>query len=477
MNKNDYIKQKAKIELAKRSFWHYCKLINPDFYKEDRPHLRKMCSLFQQFYESDDEELLIINMPPRHGKSYTATNFVEWVLGKNTEEKIMTASYNEELSSRFSKSVREKISERKADPNKVVYNDIFPNTRIKYGDSAVKCWSLEGQYASYLATSPGGTATGFGASLLLIDDIIKNAEEAYNENVKDKIWDWYTNTMLSRIEQGGKQIIVMTRWATDDLAGRVINSCIENNRKFIHINMKALQEDGSMLCPDLCDHNKFLQISKNMSADIIAANYQQEPIDIKGRLYESFKTYDYIPVDEKGNCLFTSIKSYTDTADQGDDFLCSIVYGEYNNEAYVLDVVYTDEPMETTEDLVADSLYNNKVNTADVESNNGGRGFARAVENKLKYKYHSNKTKIKWFHQSQNKQARILSNSTWVMNHIYFPINWKNKWPTFYNAMIKYQRQGKNKHDDAPDAVTGVAEQFNKDSGKITTIKDIKFGI
>ena len=79
----------------------------------------------------------------------------------------------------------------------------------------------------------------------------------------------------------------------------------------------------------------------------------------------------------------------------------------------------------------------------------------------LQQELNSNKTKIEWFHQSQNKIARILSNSTWIMEHIYFPINWKDKWPDYYAAMNKYQREGKNKHDDAPDATTGVAEQFN----------------
>ena len=103
------VQLKAKQELAKKSFWHYCKLSNPNFYKENRTHLRNMCNLLQQFYEGP-EDLLIINLPPRHGKSYTATLFVEWVLGKNPSEKIMTASYNEALSSRFSKAVREHIS-------------------------------------------------------------------------------------------------------------------------------------------------------------------------------------------------------------------------------------------------------------------------------------------------------------------------------------------------------------------------------
>ena len=115
--------------------------------------------------------------------------------------------------------------------------------------------------------------------------------------------------------------------------------------------------------------------------------------------------------------------------------------------------------MEVTETGVARTLYENNVNIVDIESNNGGRGFARSVERILKEVFKSNKTKVKWFHQSKNKVARILSNSTWVMEHIYFPTNWRDKWPEYYKAMVSYQREGKNKHDDAPDATTGVAEQ------------------
>ena len=99
---------------------------------------------------------------------------------------------------------------------------------------------------------------------------------------------------------------------------------------------------------------------------------------------------------------------------------------------------------------------------AKIESNNGGRGFARSVERILKEQYKSNKTKITWFHQSQNKLARILSNATWVMDHIYYPVNWRDKWPEYYKAMNQYQREGKNAHDDAPDATTGVAESMYK---------------
>lgn len=446
----------AKMELARREFFFYCQLKAPDFYKSDRKYLVELCNEFQDFYESDDK-ILIINEPPRHGKSRTAGLFVEWVLGKNQNEKIMTGSYNETLSTMFSKNVRNDIQEEKADQYKLVFSDVFPNVRIKQGDGAMNLWSLEGGYNNYLATSPTGTATGFGCSLMIIDDLIKNAEEANNENVKEKHWEWFTNTMLSRLEEGGKIIIIMTRWASDDLAGRALEHYKEQEVKVRHICMKALlnKESHEMLCSEVLSYESYQSKIKAMGEDIASANYQQEPIDLKGRLYTSFKTYSgELP-------QFKEIRNYTDSADTGEDYLCSINYGvTFANEAYILDILYTKEPMEITELATARLLYSSSVNIADIESNNGGRGFARNVERILQQEFGSNKTVIRWFSQNKNKQARIYSNSTWVMQHIYFPEDWKNRFPEYYQAMYKHQREGKNKHDDAPDATTGIAEKI-----------------
>lgn len=139
-----------------------------------------------------------------------------------------------------------------------------------------------------------------------------------------------------------------------------------------------------------------------MGIDIAEANYQQNPIDIKGRMYTSFKTYKEMP-------QFKQIRNYTDTADEGKDYLCSINYGvTFDNEAYVLDVIYTQEPMEVTEPLTAKLLFDGNVNIARIESNNGGRGFARSVKRILQDELKSNKTVIKWFTQHNNKNARIF---------------------------------------------------------------------
>lgn len=438
------------MELSRREFWEYCKFVAPDFYNEERPFLKDLCSTLQNFYEAKDKKILVINMPPRHGKSRTATLLVQWLFGKNPDLRVMTGSYNETLSSTFARQVRDKILEEPS-PGVTVYRDIFPDTQIKKGEASASKWALQGsEQTSYLATSPSGTATGFGCSVLLIDDLIKNAEEAYNELTLKKQIDWFNNTMLSRTETGFKMIIIMTRWATGDLAGYILN----NFSDIEHINYKAVQDDGTMLCEDILTKEDYDFKTMNMNPDIVEANYQQEPIDLKGRLYSDFKTYSGELPD------FREIRNYTDTADTGDDYLCSINYGvTMNKDVYVLDVLYTKDPMEVTEPKLARMLLDGNVNIADIESNNGGRGFSRAVERIVRTELGSNYTIFKPFTQRRNKQARILTNSTWVMENIYFPSNWHERWRDYYQAMTKYQREGRNAHDDAPDATTGIAEK------------------
>ena len=452
MDENTKKKLGSKIELARRYFWYYCRLKAPSFYKPDRKYLRLLCDTLQNFRNSD-KKVLLIDIPPRHGKSRTLQLYVEWLLGKNHQEKIITGSYNETLSQTFAKSVRNSIQELHVDDMRPVFTDVFPNVRIKKGDGALNLWSLADGYNNYLATSPSGTVTGFGATILCIDDIIKNAYEAHNDGIKQDHWEWYTNTLLSRLEEGGKVIVVMTRWATDDLAGHILQYYGEQVE---HVNLKAVQDDGTMLCDEILSKESCEEKRRIMGIDIFQANYQQEPIDVRGRLYAEFKTYDGHLPD------FKYIRSYTDTADTGNDFHCSYVYGvTFQNEAYILDTLYTDKPMEFTEPATAEMLYRNNVNIARIESNNGGRGFARNVKRILEEDYKTNKVVVQWFSQTKNKISRILSNATWAMEHIYFPAGWQNRWADLYEHLMKYQRQGKNSHDDAEDALTGVCEDVN----------------
>lgn len=444
-----------RCELARREFWEYCKLLAPDFYKEDREYLKNKCKIYQEFYEGPDE-FLIDNEPPRHGKSRTAVLFVQWVIGNYPTDKVITGSYNETLSTVFSKGVRNKIQERSAD-GRIVYSDIFPGVKIKYGDGAANLWGIEGNETnSYLATSPTGTATGFGADLMLIDDLIKNEYEARNDNIKEQHFKWFTDTMLSRREGKRKVIIVMTRWATDDLAGNVMDALTRQGKAYRLISYKAF--DGKkMLCDDILNREQYEDIlNSDTGKDIVEANYNQSPIDITGRLYTELKTYDSLPDG------IESIESYTDTADQGADFLCSIIYAVKACQGYVLDVIYTQEGMEITEEAVAKAHTDFSVNKARIESNSGGLGFCRNVKRIAQDKYGNTITKFIPFSQTKNKNARILTGSTGVMNNVLFPIGWDRMWPEYYRDMIRYQRLGKNAHDDAQDATTGVYEYLPK---------------
>ena len=107
----EYVKEQARYELARRSFWEYCKIKAPDFYKEDRKYLKDFCNELQSFLNSP-KKVLVVNMPPRHGKSRTLTLFVQWCLGRNIHYKIMTGSYNEILSGTFAKAVRDAIDRK-----------------------------------------------------------------------------------------------------------------------------------------------------------------------------------------------------------------------------------------------------------------------------------------------------------------------------------------------------------------------------
>lgn len=455
--------RKAMIQKSRDDFWWFCKTLYPEFYRDDREYLKNFCYTLQSFLEGDDD-ILVVNMPPRHGKSFSAQNLVKWWLGKRPSAKIMTGSYNEALSTTFSRGVRNAIMERKVKGGRVVYNEIFPKSRIKRGDGAASLWALDGQHSTYLATSPGGTATGFGCSLLLMDDTIKNAEEAFNEDALEKQWNWFTQTMLSRREAGAKIIIIMTRWSTMDLAGRALEHFGRVGAKLVHVNYKALQDDGTMLCESVLSRRDFELAKEAMGADIVAANYQQEPLDSQGRLYSGFKTYTKLPTDENGNSLLEIICCYCDTADKGDDYLASIIYGVYNGDCYVLDVYFTKDNMEITEPELAKRLYDHRVNRAWIESNNGGRGFARSVERLLRDNHKWYKTYIEMFFQSKNKKARILGAATWVQQHVFFPEGWEFKWPDAYKDLMTYTKEGKMKHDDIEDCISGVYEKTGRGS-------------
>lgn len=450
----DQVKLEAKKELARRFLWDYCQLRYPNIYRDERTWLKELVDGIQAFTEQDEKKFLIINIPPRHFKSLTGTNAVEWLFGENPRNKVMTGSYNETLSTTFAKKVRDVIDEKPSMGN-LVYSDIFPNTKVKYGQASKSLWALEGSpQDSYLATSPTGTSTGFGCNYMFLDDLVKSAAEAYNAKRLQDIADWFANTMMSRTEGSDwKVIAIMTRWAKGDLAGYIM----ENYPDLVQtITFSAVQEDGSMLAPDVLSKRDYEIKTLKMNEDIIEANYNQKPIDIKGRLYKDLMTYETLPEGEFKKW------SYTDTADQGTDFLVTVNYILTDDKkVYITDVVCTDEPMEITEPLVAKMLHDDNVNEAIIESNNGGRGFGRSIKRLLQDVHGNYKVVITDLDQRKNKESRILTSATWVKQNIHFPLGWDIKYPEFFKQVTGYNAKGKNAHDDAVDVLAGIYDTVN----------------
>lgn len=480
------LKREVRIRQARQSLWEYCKVESPDFYTENKFHLKIFCFVLQAlyekrltkqlyidfvkqhapywFYQVEVERVaafsdrvfkkLMVNIPPRQGKSRTLVNFCKWAFGDNPRNKVITCSYNDDMASDFSRYTRDGITEGKTYPHEICYADVFPDTKIKRGNSGFEQWALEGSFFSYKGAGVGGSITGKGCNISIVDDPVKDAEEAFNENRLEKIWTWYTGTFLSRKEKDAIEIVNMTRWSKKDICGRVLSR--KRADEWFVLKMEACYNNEHMLCEDLLPREMYDELHDNVDEMIFIANYHQEPVDVKGILYKQLKTYKELPKQ------FERIINYTDTADEGDDYLCSIAAGVYEGEAYILDVYYTKEGMEVTEPETADMLVRNNVNKAHIESNNGGRGFARNVKRIIWEKHHVKSVIIKWFHQSKNKKARILANSSFVMEHIYFPEDWKERWPVFYEDLTSFQKEGKNKHDDCADTITGIAEIVSK---------------
>jgi predicted phage terminase large subunit-like protein len=178
--------------------------------------------------------------------------------------------------------------------------------------------------------------------------------------------------------------------------------------------------------------------------------YQGHPSSREGLLYgDSFAEYEALPKD------IVRYANYTDTADMGDDYLCSISYAvDTDGLIYILDMVYSREPMEVTEGLVGDLLTKSGTRVAYIESNNGGRGFARAVARKAPM------TKVEWFHQSDKKEPRILSNSATVLHLLRFPRGWQHRWAELHLHLTTYRRNFRsNRWHDAADVITGIVER------------------
>jgi len=479
----------VRISLSRRSFWEFCVTSDPEFYKPDRAHLKMLCNALQgvhdgrlvrrggepwRFIEPDEDlaglevcRRIIINMPPRFGKTRTMVLFEAWVLGRSIKTKFVTGSYNDDAAADISRYVRDTIGQTPQAQYSLVYSDIFPNTKLKGNDKSVSRWAVEGSYFSYIGTGPGGTATGKGADWLIVDDPVKNSETAFNAPAMEKINSWVMNTLLSRTEAGAKIIIVHTRWPNGDLTDAFEHNKNDKEQKeynrFFHLVMPAF-DGNDYLCDDILSPTDYASKKIFMDPTIFEANYNQVIIRPAGALYQNFKTYSTLPKDENGTDSFERAICFVDTADQGDNYLCAIFGVVSGNYAYVTDVVYTKEPVDVSLPMVASASILDGVKEIRVESNSGGAAYSRDLKEILEKQRYM--VYIEESYQTSNKETRIISNSAAVQERILMPAGWEERFPVFSFDLMQFLRVGKNRHDDAPDALTGFHE-FAFDGGVI----------
>ena len=414
---------------------------------------------------------LIITMPPQHGKSVGASTLLPaYMLGLNPDLRIAIASYSASLASKFNRRVQRILESEE-------YSEIFPETTIKRGNK--NCSYIRtadeveiiGHHGSLISVGREGSLTGNRVDCFILDDLYKDAMEANSPIIRENCREWYTSVVRTRMHNASQEIMVFTRWHEHDLIG-TIRSCERvidlkewselttvPDDTWVALNFEALKtgaateidprEVGTALWEE--QHSAALLASKRrLDPQKFECLYQGNPSTPEGLLYgNNFITYTELPRD------IVRYGNYTDTADMGDDYLCSVCYAiDSDGVIYITDCVYTREPMEVTEALVSQMINNSTTRFATIESNNGGRGFARVVQRLCP------RVKVEWFHQSGNKEARILSNSATVIHSIRMPQGWNMRWNELYNHLTTYRRlYSANRWHDAADVLTGIVEQ------------------
>jgi len=451
----------VKRELCRQDFYSFCKYMDSKFFTTGKPHLKLIADAFQEIANGSIKKLAI-SMPPRAGKSYITSLFCAWLLGRDPTGSVMRNSYAAKLAEKFSKDIRDGII---PDPK---FYDIFP-IKISNKSSAVDGWSLEGHtQTAYFCSGVGGAITGFGAkSCGILDDSIKNIEEALSEITVEATWNWYTSTHLSRLESGCPEIHIATRWTRHDCIGRLTDEYSpEYDSSFKVINIPALDEQGQSFCDSVHTTAEYMAIKKVTDDFIWEAEYMQHPVESKGLLFPS-EELNKFSLNELHNKP-DGIVGCTDTADRGSDFLSSVIGKRYGQFTYITDCVFTQDGVEITEPLVAQMCIDTKCDIMKIESNNGGSSYARNVIRLLQDK--KAPCSVVDETTTTNKETRILMSAGYIKEYFYFRNDYElgSDYDKFMRQLTSYIKMGKNVHDDAADSIEALGSymklvDFSKD--------------
>lgn len=423
-------------------------------------HHRMICDKLNDVLTGKTRRL-IINIAPRYSKSeLVSRNFIAMGLAINPAAKFIHLSYSGDLALGNSVAVKDIVKSED-------YQRLF-GVEIAVGTDTKSQWNTTKGGGLY-ATSSLGQVTGFGAGAIenegddwqfggaiVIDDPIKPAD-ALSDNNREAVNLHFETTIRNRVNSRNTPIIIiMQRLHEHDLCGYLME--LEPDEwEVLSVPCISYNEDGEEEALWPFKHT-IEELHKIESANqfVFDTQYMQNPKPLEGLMYSKLRTYEILPMEQSIR------KNYTDTADKGADFLCSVCYVETPSGMYVTDVLYTDKPMEYTEVKTAEMLLINGTQLVKVESNNGGEGFARNVEKNVRLQGTPVALKMRFtsFFQGLNKNVRIFSHSAEVQNLIFFPSDWETRWPQFAQAVKGYRKVGRNAHDDAPDVLTGMVENF-----------------
>ena len=280
---------------------------------------------------------LMIFLPPRHSKSMTGTEtFPSFFIGKNPNRRVITVAYGDTLAKRFGRLNKQKINE--------FGPDLF-GLELATDNASVSTWDIQGHRGGMLSVGVGGPVTGQGADLLMIDDIVKNRQEANSQVYRDMVWNEWESTLYTRLHPNGAVVLIMTRWHEDDLAGRLLKQD-PDGWEVLSIPCEAEDENDplgrSIGDPLWAEHGfdkKWMEETKRaVGSSTWASLFQQRPAPAEGDMIKRkwWKFYKGLPPTFDFRCQSWDM-AFKDKKDS--DFVVGQVWGRRGADFYLLDQV------------------------------------------------------------------------------------------------------------------------------------------
>jgi len=266
--------QLRKLDLAEKRFIPFVKHVWPEFIEGD--HHRKIAKKFEDI-ASGKIKRLIVNMPPRHTKSEFASYlFPAWMVGKNPKLKVIQTTHTGELAVRFGRKMKNLVDQES-------FRQVFEDCKIAADSKAAGRWETN-KGGEYYAAGIGGAITGRGADLLIIDDP-HSEQDALSETAMDNAYEWYTSGPRQRLQPGGSIVIVMTRWSTKDLTGKLLNAQTEPKAdKWEVVEFPAIMPSNNPVWPNYWKLEELEAVKASLSEAKWQAQWQQNPTSEEGSI-------------------------------------------------------------------------------------------------------------------------------------------------------------------------------------------------